>query len=146
MNLNIYLGLAFLSATLATTFYQGKDELKKGLTSQLTDDEIKIHQEIVQERRNIYLQGLVIGLIVSFIYLRYNPSENTYLNGMTAVAITGVINYFYYMLSPKSKYMLEYLDTKKENKAWLKIYRTMQLRWHSAFVMGLVSAYFIKDF
>jgi len=146
MNLNIYLGLSFLSATVGTSFYQNKDELKQDLISQLTDEELRVHQEIVEERRNIYLQGLVLGFIISFIYLRYNPSENIYLDGMTSVAITGVVNYFYYILSPKSKYMLEYLDTKKENKAWLKIYRSMQLRWHSAFVMGLISAYFIKDF
>lgn len=143
--LNIYLGLAFLSATLATCCYQDKNELKKNLTKQLTQEEINIYQEIIIERRNLYLQGLAIGMIMSFIYLRYNSSENTYLNGMTAVAITGVINYFYYILSPKKKYMLEYLNTKKENKAWLKIYRTMQLRWHSAFVMGLISSYFIKE-
>jgi hypothetical protein len=145
MSLNLYLGIAFLFATLATSCYKNKSELKKGLTSQLTEDEIKIYQDIIDNRRNIYLRGLAIGMIVSYFYLRINPTTNSYSDGLSTMAITGVINYFYYILHPKDKYMLEYLDTKKENKAWLDIYRTMQLRWHSAFVLGLITSYFIKD-
>ena len=143
MSINLYLGLAFLSATVATTFLKGN--IKDELLLQLTPEEQKIHQEIVEMRRNIYLQGLFIGLVLSVLYLKVNPSENIYTNGLTAVAITGVVNYFYYILKPKNKYMLEYLDTQKENKAWLKIYKHMKFVYHSAFLGGLSSASFISN-
>lgn len=141
--LKSYLAVGFLSATIATTFYPRKKELKKALTDQLTDEEIFIYHEIINERRNIYLGGLAIGMVVSYLYLKYfNRGQ---LDGMASMAITGVINYFFYNLMPKSKYMVEYLDTVEENKAWLEIYKTMKFAWHGAFLLGLVASYFIKD-
>lgn len=141
--LKSYLAIAFLSATIATTFYPGKKELKKNLMDYLNDEEIDIYQEIVEERRNIYLIGLGLGMMLSYLYLKYfNRGQ---LDGMMSVSITGVVNYFFYVLMPKSKYMIEYLDEPEENQAWLDIYRTMQMRWHGAFLLGLFAAYFIKD-
>ena len=36
--------------------------------------------------------------------------------------------------------MLEYLDSKNENLAWLKIYKTMKFRYHVTFLLGLIVA------
>lgn len=143
-NLNLYLGMAFLSATVGTSLFKG--HLKRDLVAQLTNEEIKVYDKIRCERRNIYLVGLVLGLVASYLYIKYmNKSYNKVQNGLTVVAITGVVNYFFYNLYPKSKYMLEYLDTQKENKAWLKIYKGMKLRYHVSFLAGLVGAYFLSQ-
>lgn len=138
-----FLSMGFLVATIGTTFYKGN--LKNDLLNELTEEEIKIYKEITEERRRIYLQGLGIGLLLSYLYLKLRPQEDTYVNGIITLGITGSINYFYYILTPKKKYMLEYLDSKKENKAWLKIYKTMQFRWHISFILGLLTSFFIKD-
>ena len=47
------------------------------------------------------------------------------------------------MLYPKPLYMIEILNTRKENQAWLKIYKYMQYRYHISFLLGLIFAYFL---
>ena len=101
MKLNLYLGLAFLAATIATSCYKNKTELKQGLTSQLTGEEVRVYQEIIDNRRNIYLRGLGLGMIMSYLYLRVNPVNDSFSTGLSTVAITGIVNYFYYILHPK---------------------------------------------
>ena len=49
-------------------------------------------------------------------------------------------------MSNKKKYILQFLDTKKENQAWLNIYRSMQLRYHLGFVLGLLVCGFFYHF
>ena len=51
-----------------------------------------------------------------------------------------LVNYFFYILYPKKQYMLQYLDKKNENIAWLKIYRKMQFRYHLAFLLGTIAS------
>ena len=47
-------------------------------------------------------------------------------------------NYLYYTLSPKSRYLLESLDTPEQVKAWLEIYKHMKSRVHMGVVLGLL--------
>ena len=46
-------------------------------------------------------------------------------------------SYFYYILSPKSKYMVSYLEGKDQIKQWLKIYKQMQFNYHIGFLLGM---------
>ena len=64
---SIILSGGFLAATIATTFYTSN--LKDDLIKQLTNEEIMKYKEIVMERRNIYLIGLGLGIVLSIIYL-----------------------------------------------------------------------------
>lgn len=144
-HISFFVAVAFFLATIKTSMCKIKrEELKRDLVVQLTPEEQKTYQEIIDMRRNIYFQGLILGVVVSLIYLRIHTVDNPQIRISTAVALTGTINYFYYILYPKDKYMLEYLDSKRENKAWLKIYKTMQYRYHSAFFLGLVGSYFLS--
>ena len=94
-------------------------------------------------RRNIYFQGLGLGVVLSLCAIFLIPTlkkAKKMVRFFTAIAITFSVNYFYYILYPKDKYMIEILDTKEENKAWLKIYKTMQFRYHMGFLLGLAAA------
>jgi hypothetical protein len=53
------------------------------------------------------------------------------------VAISFVTNYFYYVLSPKSDWMLNHIKTPEQTKAWLGMYRGMQVYYHTGLVLGL---------
>jgi uncharacterized membrane protein YfcA len=46
----------------------------------------------------------------------------------------------YYLLMPKSDYMLNHLKTEEENKAWLSVYKTMKYRYLIGFVLGALAA------
>jgi len=138
---SIVLTGGFLCATLATTFYD--NNINKDLIQQLLPKEQIIYQEVINKRRNIYYTGLLLGVVIACIFLYLTKSTNYYYKLFSAIAITFFINYFYYILYPKPLYMLEILDTNKENKAWLKIYRYMQIRYHLAFLFGLCFAFFL---
>jgi uncharacterized protein YacL len=138
---SIVLTGGFLCATLVTTFYDYN--INKDLKELLTPKEKIIYQEVVNKRRNIYYTGLILGVIIACIFLYLTKSTNYYYKLFSAISITFFINYFYYILYPKPLYMLEILDTNKENKAWLKIYRYMQIRYHLGFLFGLCFAFFL---
>lgn len=138
---SIVLTGGFLCATLATTFYDSS--INKDLIQQLLPKEQIIYQEITNKRCSIYYSGLLLGVVIACIFIYLTKSTNYYYKLFSAIAITFFINYFYYILYPKPIYMLEILDTNKENKAWLKIYRYMQIRYHLAFLFGLCFAFFL---
>jgi hypothetical protein len=137
---SIILAVAFIFATLGTTFVT--TDLKDDLVKQLTKEELKIYNNIGIERRNIYFMGLGLGILLSIIYiLLLNKTKmSLLLKIVTGVSITMTVNYFFYILYPKSQYMIQHLDSKSENIAWLKIYKTMQFRYHLAFLLGLISS------
>ena len=140
---SIILAIAFISATLVTTLVS--KNIKYDLIKQLTDNEIHIYKNIINERRNIYFAGLGLGILLSIIYILFinKSNDNTLLKIFCGISITMSVNYFFYILYPKSQYMIQHLNKKSENIAWLKIYKTMQFRYHMAFLLGLVSSGFI---
>jgi hypothetical protein len=54
--------------------------------------------------------------------------------------ITLLTNYLYYMLSPKSDYMVLHLDDQRQRVAWLDIYRGMQVKYHVGLALGIGAA------
>jgi hypothetical protein len=54
-------------------------------------------------------------------------------------------NYFYYILSPKSDWMILHIEGDKQKKAWLSVYRIMQYNYHFGALLGLVGAFFIAN-
>ena len=57
----------------------------------------------------------------------------------TVVATAFITNYFYYMLSPKSVWMLNYMSNQEEVKSWLLMYREMQYNYHIGLVLGIIA-------
>ena len=136
-----FISVAFICATIATT--NNVKHIKQDLLDQLTEKEKEIYAEIVEERKMIYYQGLLLGDFIATIYILFTFDNDIYRTLFVSIGLTFIVNYFYYILMPKSKYMLEYLDSPNENKAWLKIYRFMQVRYHAAFLYGLIASAFM---
>ena len=61
------------------------------------------------------------------------------------LATSFTVNYFFYILHPKSDYMVLHLKNLEEKQAWLNIYKTMQFNYHLGFVLGLVGMIFIGN-
>jgi hypothetical protein len=57
----------------------------------------------------------------------------------TVMATAFLTNYFYYMLSPKSDWMLNHMDNQEEVKAWLQMYRGMQYNYHMGMALGIIA-------
>lgn len=140
---SIIIAVSFIFATLGTSLVCS--DIKNDLIKQLTKEEVKIHSEIVKERRNIYFMGLGLGIVISIIYILFinKTKMDIWFKIITGVAITMIVNYFFYILYPKSQYMIQHLDKKEENIAWLKIYKTMQYKYHISFLLGLICSGFV---
>ena len=112
--------------------------------SQLPENLQKIYEQITNERKTIYYQGYILGFILSiFIILVNIYSEHKMLSTMSMIclilAISFITNYFYYILSPKKNWMLNYIKTPDQTKAWLQMYRKMQVYYHTGLVFGIIA-------
>ena len=121
----------------------GKSEIVRHYKSSLSSDLQKRYETISRERLMISYQGYALGVIISLGIIFYNlkfknaKMSNTALV-CTVIAISFVTNYFYYMLHPKSDWMLNHLQNKEEIRAWLLMYREMQYNYHMGLVLGIV--------
>jgi len=110
-----------------------------------------IYKKITDERRNIYFTGFGLGLLLSFLFLFWKSStKNSYkINRLSTICVVGAItfmtNYFYYILSPKSDWMILHIEGDKQKKTWLSVYRIMQYNYHFGALLGLVGAFFIAN-
>jgi hypothetical protein len=112
--------------------------------SQLPENLQKIYEQITNERLTIYYKGYVLGIILSiFIILGNVYLEHTMLSTTSMVclvlATSFITNYFYYILSPKKNWMLNYITTPEQTKAWLEMYRKMQVYYHTGLVLGIIA-------
>ncbi len=120
-----------------------KSDVVKNYKSSLSSDLQKRYEKITNERANISYQGYALGVIISLGIIFYNlkmkgSKMNTSALVCTVVATAFVTNYFYYILSPKSDWMLNHMNNKEEIKAWLLMYREMQFNYHMGLVLGII--------
>jgi len=102
------------------------------------------YEKITKERLRIYYYGYILGFILSFLIIMYNYSlKRNKLTNMNLVCITIVVsfftNYFYYILSPKTDWMLNHINSPEQTKAWLTMYRSMQVNYHMGLVIGIIA-------
>ena len=120
-----------------------KSEIVKHYKSSLSSDLQKRYDKISKERLMISYQGYAFGVILSLGIIFYNlkikgkKMSNTSLV-CTVIATAFVTNYFYYMIHPKSDWMLDHLQNKQEIKAWLQMYREMQYNYHMGITLGII--------
>lgn len=140
-----YIAIVFLVANIYVSFTADKTDRKDRLYKTLSPEGIKQYENIVRERRDIYLKGYIFGLIISILFLygvqgiRKTSMINTGLICIVG-AITLICNYLFYIIHPKSDYMVLHLNTKAQRQAWLDIYRHMQFKYHSGLVFGIIAA------
>jgi hypothetical protein len=69
----------------------------------------------------------------------------------SVAAITLATNYFYYMLSPKSDWMVLHFNTQNQNQNnndaanWLRVYRGMQVNYHVGLVLGIAGTILLSN-
>lgn len=122
-----------------------KHHLHKTFQNTLDTDQQMRYQRIVSHRRNLYIQGLVVGILVACLVVgviaRVSPLTNDVSYGCLAVVVLFVVEYLYYILSPKGEYMVSVLYTEEQRKAWLDVYRHMQVSMYASFASALVASF-----
>lgn len=115
--------------------------------AKLSPENRQRYATIAEERRGIYFMGLFLGFVLSMILLMC--CRKYFLGGggggsrggllCMVAAVTFSVNYFYYILSPKSDWMVLHLKSSDETAAWLTVYRTMQYNYHAGLVLGILA-------
>jgi len=121
-----------------------KSEIVKHYKSSLPSDLQKRYDNISQERMKISVYGYIYGFILSLFIIFYNLKfkgikMNTFALVCTVMATCFLTNYFYYMLSPKSDWMLNHINNPEQVKAWLLMYREMSFNYHTGLALGIIA-------
>jgi len=145
-----------LSCALSTIFIIGmiyfynatnKSNVVKQYRSSLSPELREKYDKITKERMNLSYQGYALGFFLSILILIYNKTRslskikpiNNYSLICIVISTTFITNYFYYILSPKSDKMINYLKTKEEIENWQNVYREMQYNYHFGIVLGIIA-------
>jgi uncharacterized membrane protein YkgB len=136
----------FLIANLYVTFTADKTKQKQEFYNTLSEDKIEKYENIIKERRGIYLKGYGLGLILAFLslFLYEKFGRNDKRKGLNKICFIGgitlLVNYFYYMLSPKTDYMILHLNEENQREKWLTINKTMQFKYHIGLLLGIIAS------
>jgi hypothetical protein len=134
----------FLIGMIYMNYSVAKSQTIVKYKSQLPHDLQHIYNKITNERTTIYYQGYVLGLIISVCIIMFSVYTRHKLLSTTSMvclvsATCFITNYFYYTLSPKKNWMLNYIKTPEQTKAWLQMYRTMQTYYHTGLLLGIIA-------
>ena len=121
-----------------------KSEVVKHYKQKLSSDQQKRYEKIVEERTKISYTGYVLGLVISLFIIFYNMNlKGAKLSNTSVVCVviatSFLTNYFYYMLSPKTDWMLNHMNSQEEVRSWLQMYREMQYNYHMGIVLGIIA-------
>jgi len=123
-------------------FYNMTDKsiIVKQYKAKLSSDLQKRYDTISKERMAISYQGYLLGFVISIIllYILKRVKMTNFSLVCTIMSTCFLTNYFYYMLHPKSDWMLNHVDNQEEVKAWLKMYKEMQYNYHAGLVLGII--------
>ena len=120
-----------------------KSEIVNHYKEKLPTDLQKRYEIISEERKKISIHGYILGLVFSLLIIFYNikikgQKLNTISLVCTVMATCFLTNYFYYMLSPKSDWMLNHINNPEQVKAWLQMYREMSYNYHAGLALGII--------
>ena len=140
---------ATLLAGMAYCTYMGnRSELVKNYMQSLTKEQQQTYLKITEERRGIYLRGFGWGLLLSALLLGVHHQYATMSRAgllCTVAAITLATNYFYYVLSPKSDWMVLHFNKTQDAGNWLQVYRGMQVNYHVGLVLGIAGTILLSN-
>jgi hypothetical protein len=103
-----------------------------------------LYDKLSRERMAISHYGYALGFLLSLFIIFYNLKwKKGRLNNTSMICIVMstcfLTNYFYYMLSPKSDWMLNHINNKELAQAWLQMYREMSFNYHAGLVLGIIA-------
>jgi hypothetical protein len=140
---------ATLLAGMAYCTYMGnRSALVKNYMRSLTEEQQQTYAKITEERRGIYLRGFGWGLLLSALLLGVHHQYASMSRAAllcTVAAITLATNYFYYVLSPKSDWMVLHFNKTQDASNWLRVYRGMQVNYHVGLVLGIAGTILLSN-
>jgi len=130
-------GAALVGSMVMNMLASKRSKNFKNFMALLDDNQQQVYKSVIKERMNIYIQGMVIGVILA-ILCTFNNKLSRPNNICLFIVIALGFNWLYYSVYPKSTYMLTHLTSQEQNSAWLKIYKEMKLRCKIGLLLGVI--------
>lgn len=148
--INCLVSIVFLVATVWFNFNIGRSHKNSEFINTLTSHQKLGYEKIVNERFTLAMQGYALGFLLSFMIILYNYFiKKNKLNKVAVLCLVGcttfVTQYFYYILSKKSNWMLEMNLSKEATQAWLEVYKLNQWNYHFGLVLGIIAVLFLSN-
>jgi hypothetical protein len=145
---NCSIAIMFLVATVYLMIMTSRSKEIDALYNVMDQQQAQNFEKIVKERRDISMKGYLLGLVLAFIVLFITKgSKSLKFSNTGSVCMVGAItlatNYFYYILHPKSDYMILHLQEEHQRVLWLKVYRNMQVKYHVGLILGIIASMFL---
>ena len=136
---NIYcaIGITLFLTSIFMFFPNIKSRNYMGLYNKLNTEQKKKYIEIIHERIHIYTVGVVIGILLSWLY--YFNNKNDKLRICKAISIFGVVKLAIYYFSPKKPSLTYSLTTKDQLDIWQDIGTEMKNKWKKSLIIGFIS-------
>ena len=134
----------FIIAMIFMTNSMSTNQTIKTYEHQLSPELKQTYNDIREERTRIFYFGYILGFALAIVIIAYNTQiKNNKMSWQSMVCLTVsvafITNYFYYILTPKTKWMLDSIDTNDEARAWLKMYKSMQTYYHGGLAFGVIA-------
>ena len=111
------IAVVFICTMLYISFMIDKCAISTVFIDTLSKPQQILYQDIVKERKIIYFVGIIIGLILSFIYMKIVPHEENKLYTIcSVVTITFLTSYFIYIFYPKKQTMILAAEARRINE------------------------------
>lgn len=139
------ISVVFFVSALFKLMTMDKEMYDKGFSKTLSSEQLSKYKNIVEERKNISLRGYGLGFALAIGIIVFNMSmKKEKLTKMSMICTTAstvfIVQYLYYILAPKSDWILLHLNTQEQKERWLDIYRTMQYNCHLSVALGIIAA------
>jgi hypothetical protein len=134
---------ALIIATIYFHYASTKSKVVQEYKKQLPSGLQILYDKISAERLRLNYYGYFLGILLSLFIIYYNSRLKLKLTNVSLICLVIVVsfftNYFYYILSPKTTYMLDHINSPEQTKAWLMMYRTMQYNYHFGILLGIIA-------
>ena len=110
------------------------DKLKKSLDKKQKE----IYENLSKERLRLYIQGLILGFVICVLYLYLFKNKVNTCNLCNCLVITFGVAALYYLIYPKTDYIINYIQDEQQRKLWLDVYRHMQLKYYGGISVGVI--------
>ena len=142
------IGVAFLIGMVAIVATPSLSSRGNKFVSSLSEAQQQAYKKIVGERWRIFLSASVAGLVAGFAAVYALQTSNNRVSGTASgcvfLATAFVVQYFWYMLSPKSDRMIRHL-TRDQIQEWDSLGISYQRTYHFGLLLGLVGYFLLGN-
>lgn len=145
------IAFALVGMFLGSHVVKMRSKIFRDFNASMTAYQKQVYRSIVAERGHIFLNSLLLGIFIALLtsYWFYkNKKMRTPIKelGCYFTAVVLFVTYIGYMIHPKSKYILNYLNKPEQINGWLNIYKAFQRSNYIGLILGILIFYLVNHF